>query len=169
MGVDQPDDDAPAAALEVQDGGQVVVVPDLPDGVELEVRLDVDAHTVAAAAEMAPRLTAAFAALGAALAPMAAAVPRILAELEAAGIDPQHLAALEPLPPAQHCGCLCPLHRADGMNCEGEATWAVQLVGGAIELDRPHGMCGWCAAWWQRAKPERVARAMPLVIDGEAG
>jgi hypothetical protein len=42
------------------------------------------------------------------------------------------------------------------MGCEGEATMAVQLVGGAAQLDRPVAMCGWCSGWWQHKRPHRV-------------
>lgn len=73
----------------------------------------------------------------------------------AAAVDLAELAA--PEPGLGFCGCLCPLHRADGMFCEGDAVVAVVLTP-TVSVPEPRSvpMCTPCSGWWRSNRPGRV-------------
>lgn len=57
------------------------------------------------------------------------------------------------------CHCLCPMHRADGMFCQGAdqvQTIPVTLIGGVLS-PQTVPMCPPCAYWWKTERPLRVA------------
>lgn len=58
------------------------------------------------------------------------------------------------------CYCTCPYHMADtGATCQitdAGMQYAVPMVGGIEESDRPVPMCEPCATWWVANRPERI-------------